>query len=178
MSQPNWLGLLKWSLAHSDGTTPSQFSEMSAEDKGWLERVMKEAVKDEPQRINEIMTYMKELLSRPADQSILEAEQDDIEMQLEELRDIIEQVDMAQVFTKFGGCEVLVELLSLASLDNNSKAVAAAAIGTATQNNITTQDVLYQKNFLASLVPIFLNTNTSTLVKNKVCLLAFLLLYT
>jgi hsp70-interacting protein len=169
MSQPNWLGLLKWSLAHQDGTSTSQFSEMSEEDKAWLERVMKEAVKDEPQRINEIMQYMKELLSR-GDQSILESEQEKIEIQLEELRDIIEQIDMAQIFTKFGGCEILLSLLTFAPLDSDNKAVAAAAIGTATQNNLATQDILYQKHFLSSLVPIFLQTKT-TLLKNKVCLL-------
>ena len=37
-----WLGLLKWSLAYSDGTKPSEGAvPMSPEDKAFLEKVMK-----------------------------------------------------------------------------------------------------------------------------------------
>ena len=43
-----WLGLLNWSLAHTDGTSPSEVRPMSDEDRLFLEKVMKEAVKDEP----------------------------------------------------------------------------------------------------------------------------------
>ena len=50
-----WLGLLKWSLAHSDGTAPSASTAMSGEDKMFLERVMKEMTRDEPERMKEIM---------------------------------------------------------------------------------------------------------------------------
>lgn len=40
MSAPQWLGLLRWSLSHVDGTQPSQFSAMSEEDKAWLSQVL------------------------------------------------------------------------------------------------------------------------------------------
>jgi hsp70-interacting protein len=43
---PNWLGLLQWSLANTDGTSPSpNLGPMAEEDKKWLEAVMKENVK-------------------------------------------------------------------------------------------------------------------------------------
>jgi hypothetical protein len=38
---PNWLGLLKWSLANTSPETNSNVEKMSEEDKLWLERVMK-----------------------------------------------------------------------------------------------------------------------------------------
>ena len=36
-----WLGLLKWTLAHQDGTSPSPAKEMTAENKAFLEAVMR-----------------------------------------------------------------------------------------------------------------------------------------
>ena len=36
----DWNGLLKWSLTHSDGTKKSDFKEMNAETKKWLQDAM------------------------------------------------------------------------------------------------------------------------------------------
>ena len=41
MSTPQWLGLLKWTLANSDGTAMSSATQMDENDKLWLERVLK-----------------------------------------------------------------------------------------------------------------------------------------
>ena len=38
---------MKWSLSYSDGTSQSSAKPMSDEDKQFLEKVMKECVKDE-----------------------------------------------------------------------------------------------------------------------------------
>jgi hypothetical protein len=63
MDTANWLGLLKWTLAQGgDGTAPSVATEMSQEDKKWLEQVMREGVKDEPKRMNFIFSEMTKLL--------------------------------------------------------------------------------------------------------------------
>ena len=94
---PNWLGLLQWSLAHSDGTRPtSEVKKMGEEDRKWLEAVMRDNVKDEPARMNEIMT---EIVAMLESQSCVENEEK-IEFMLEELRDMTEQIDMAQIFVK------------------------------------------------------------------------------
>lgn len=37
MGQPDWAGLLKWSIGHSDGTTAAR--EISEEERAWCERV-------------------------------------------------------------------------------------------------------------------------------------------
>lgn len=94
---PNWLGLLQWSLAHSDGTTPtSQVQKMGDEDRKWLEAVMKDNVKDEPARMNQIMAEIVTML----DSNSCCENEERIEMILEELRDITEQIDMAQIFVR------------------------------------------------------------------------------
>ena len=48
---PDWLGLLKWSIAHSDGTTDSEVKLMSEEDKAFLTMVMEEGVRNDPMRM-------------------------------------------------------------------------------------------------------------------------------
>lgn len=50
-SNSNLLAILKWSLAQSDGTSPSSFASMSAEDRAFLQSALKEAVRDEPTRM-------------------------------------------------------------------------------------------------------------------------------
>ena len=51
-----WLGLLKWTLAHSDGTKPSDPAKMmSDEDRAFLEMVMKEGIIDENERMKIIL---------------------------------------------------------------------------------------------------------------------------
>ncbi len=145
-------------MAHSDGTAPSASSAMSEEDKHWLEQVMKEAVRDDAQRMNEVMLKVKE------------GDFSDIENDLEDLRDIVEQVDMAQVFTKYGGCDVLIQAIEQREeLPPAMKALAASVIATVAQNNLTAQDLMMTSGVVDKLANIFLNT-TSDLIATKVSL--------
>lgn len=57
---------------------------------------MKENVKDEPKRMNEIMLEIVTML----DSNTCSSNEERIEVMLEELRDITEQIDMAQIFVK------------------------------------------------------------------------------
>ena len=50
-----WLGLLKWSLQYSDGTKDTPASPMSDEDRAFLEKVMKEGIIDENERMRYIL---------------------------------------------------------------------------------------------------------------------------
>ena len=144
---PNWLGLLKWSLAHSDGTAPSQFSVMGEEDKMWLEQVMKECVKDEPARMNEIML---EIMNRLDSHTC--SESDHLENILDELRDIVEHIDMARVFVKFGGLQCLLGLLQTEeSIGEEIRCLAAGIIGTLAQNNIIVQEEMHAAGIVDKL---------------------------
>ena len=152
MSAPNWLGLLKWSLSYSDGTSPSPAKPMSDEDKQFLEKVMKECVKDEPAKLNEIILEFMKLLAidvttTPSNTNINVTQnipsneitpdiisnvvnaKDKIENCLYELDEIIDQIDMAQIFVKFGGLECLIRLLEIKQLDIQVRWHIAAVIG-------------------------------------------------
>eukprot|EP00981_Chlorochromonas_danica_P007522 scaffold1767_cov178-Ochromonas_danica.AAC.27 len=91
MSAPQWLGLLRWSLAYQDGTQTSQFNQLSEQDREWLGSVLKEVVKDEAERMNEIILSLQEKHQSGAFQS----QQTEAFSLLEELQDIIEQTAAA-----------------------------------------------------------------------------------
>jgi hypothetical protein len=157
-SASNWLGLLRWSMTVNDGTAPSEFSAMSAEDKAWLETVMKEVVRSDPQRMDEVVMKVKELLEQVlaakaegASLSMSEDEEDFLLNELEDLRDIVEQIDMAQVFCKFGGCDILLRLAEQDNCVTSVRILCVAIIGTVAQNNLVVQDALFSQGLLQRL---------------------------
>lgn len=183
MSAPNngiWLGLLKWSLAYSDGTTDSNATRMTDENKMFLEKVMKECVKDEPARLNEIIREFMKLLSMDISdtpsipnsnpyqitQEIISnavAAESDIDNYLYELEDIVDQIDMAQIFVKFGGLECLVRFLEIAELGALLRGHIAAVIGELSQNNLKVQDDIFNKNnFLRRIIDVYLTPYTDS----------------
>mmetsp|Transcript_42015 Transcript_42015/g.82390 ORF Transcript_42015/g.82390 Transcript_42015/m.82390 type:complete len:383 (-) Transcript_42015:1-1149(-) len=115
MSEQNqhiWLGLLKWSLAYSDGTSPSDLGPMSEEKRHFLEAVMRDGVVDEVKRMKEIMEELKRGLSpvkkdENDDDDATRPDEGVMHDMLMELRDIIEQIDYAQTFAKVGGLPFL-----------------------------------------------------------------------
>eukprot|EP00349_Pseudokeronopsis_sp_Brazil_P001062 CAMPEP_0202963070 /NCGR_PEP_ID=MMETSP1396-20130829/7062_1 /ASSEMBLY_ACC=CAM_ASM_000872 /TAXON_ID= /ORGANISM="Pseudokeronopsis sp., Strain Brazil" /LENGTH=410 /DNA_ID=CAMNT_0049683997 /DNA_START=51 /DNA_END=1283 /DNA_ORIENTATION=+ len=161
MSQgvPNWLGLLRWSMAVNDGTVPSAFSTMSSADREWLEVVMKDVVRSDPERMNEVMLKVRRLLDLHIGEDQIsedpEVLEEQLQEELEELRDIVEQVDMAQVFCKFGGCELLLQLAEHARVNNLIRSTAVAVIGTVAQNNLAVQDALYKDGIIVRLLALF-----------------------
>jgi hypothetical protein len=161
--QPNWLGLLQWSLAYSDGTSASTGRTLNEEDKLWLERVMKEAVTDEPARLNEIMLSLGAVLDRTPNES----DEEMIENSLEEIKSIVDQIDMAQVFSKFGGSKFLLRIISNNVISEELKSIAASVVGTMAQNNIVVQDILYKEGVIDELLRTYLTTD-SNLLNTKV----------
>jgi hypothetical protein len=167
MSQPQWLGLLQWSLRYQDGTHQSEFRQLSAEDRAFLDRVMQEGVKDEAKRITDIIIDIKDKLDRHA---IGDIEIDD----LEELFDMTEQIDNAQVFVKFGGIKLLVLLLltkdpytSAAHVDKLN-VLALSLLGSVSQNNLVVQDEAIRRNILRILHDVCVATNSTPAIKSRV----------
>jgi hypothetical protein len=167
-------------MTYSDGTNSSDFKKMSPEDRKFLEDAMKEnMIRDDPKRMSEIMMKVKEILtmkpsndgSADASSSSLSFDIDTVLDDFEELRDIVEQVDMAMLFTKYGGCELLVRFMELSvERESSSSAVsassvpfspssltgpavitlemrslAASIIATVSQNHLTVQDLLLKQ---------------------------------
>lgn len=153
-STPDWFGLLKWSLAHNDGTTSSDAKAMNKEEADWLERVMREAVKDEPTRMKEIMVYLTKIVDSGVDD-----DEDQTVEQLEELRDIVEGIDMAEVFTKFGGVQCLLPIIT-GEFPVILQSMCCSVIATLAQNNPKVQEAIYCQGTIGRLVRIFISTKS------------------
>ena len=157
-----WLGLLKWSLAHSDGTAPSLHTNMSDEDKAFLERVMRDFTRNEPERMKEIMLELVAFVDAAvASPSQAAANEERIAGLLEELQDIAEQIDMAQVFCKFGGLQCILGILEQDSLGFEVRSLSAGVLATLAQNNMQVQDMFYSQGVVPRLSVLALSSLSS-----------------
>jgi hypothetical protein len=163
---PNWLGLLKWSLSQSDGTTStSEIHPMSPEDKLFLENVMKDLVKDEGHRLCEILQELTTLV----DLSLVSDEEKLFNL-LEETQTMIDQIDMAQVFVKFGGIKILkIILTSSIYTEEQLKCLTCILLGELSQNNPLVQDQMFQYGIIDELCLLCM---TSGVISSKLCLKA------
>lgn len=170
-----WLNILKWSLKQSDGTTATELKPLSDDDKVFLKSVFDEITKDEPNRLQIILKTFQDIISLHTepisesksnhDESI---DEDNLEDLLQELRDIVEQIDMSHVFVKFGGLTVLLAIIQFPLFSNNIKSLAAGTIATISQNHTVVQDLIYEQQTLDTLCHIFLNVIDSNALSAKV----------
>lgn len=126
-----WLGILKWSLAQTDGTRPSEVKAMSDIDKKWLEDAFQSITVDETKRMRELGL----LIARPED-SLEDSERI---AALEELQDFVESIDNAKNLFAIGAFEAVRDCL----YNSRSSAVrrsAASTLSTTVQNNPKAQE--------------------------------------
>jgi len=180
-NQGAWLGLLKWSLAYTDGTRPSsETMQMSEEDKKFLEMVMKEGIIDEGERMKTILNDLTGSLDRmvkgtaaagstgsseeetkeePEEEEKTDTPdltEDDMVGLLEELRDIVEQIDYAKAFAALGGVPFLVGCASERGVVPKSvRSSCIAVLATLTQNNPHVQDIVLKSGALQTLADLF-----------------------
>jgi len=175
-----WLGLLKWSLAYTDGTSsdPSNALQMSEEDRTFLEKVMAEGIVDEGERMKSILKDLTDGLevmmmvgtgssiydADSVEEKVKEIGEDDMVELLEELRDIVEQIDYARAFMALGGIPFL---LGLATHINDGVAVtnclpklirrgALKTMSTMCQNNPPVQLCLLENGHIPQLIKLFI----------------------
>ncbi|KAF0698822.1 Aste57867_10571 [Aphanomyces stellatus] len=174
MSDPNkWLGLLRWSMQQNDGTTPSEFKAMDAKDKEWLERVMKECVIDEIERMNQIIrvwadedprTVLPKLIADPPAEPYTPEEIEDYkEALLDEMLTRIDQIDNAQTFIKIGGLASLLPLFENARA--SIRAGAAEVFATCAQNNPPVQKAGLDAHVLEALCKLARDSDAGCRVK-------------
>ncbi|XP_034694571.1 hsp70-binding protein 1 [Vitis riparia] len=136
---PDWDGLLKWSLAHSDGTRPPR--NLSEEERKWFMEAMQAQSVDVVKRMKEITLVMQ------TPEQVLEAQgvtSADIEDMLDELQEHVESIDMANDLHSIGG---LVPLLGyLKNSHSGIRAKAAEVITTIVQNNPRSQQLVMEAN--------------------------------
>eukprot|EP00581_Thalassiosira_minuscula_P008310 CAMPEP_0183703088 /NCGR_PEP_ID=MMETSP0737-20130205/961_1 /TAXON_ID=385413 /ORGANISM="Thalassiosira miniscula, Strain CCMP1093" /LENGTH=365 /DNA_ID=CAMNT_0025929791 /DNA_START=130 /DNA_END=1227 /DNA_ORIENTATION=+ len=168
-----WLGLLKWSLAYSDGTRPSgEVDPMSKEDVEFLEKVMKEGIIDEGERMKSILKDLTDSLEMMLGASALheekrkELDEDDMLELLQELRDIVEQIDYARAFMAMGGIPFLLGCATYNASGSNDadktvpKSIRKCALGvisTMSQNNPPVQLNLLENAHIPKLIQLFLD---------------------
>lgn len=154
MADPNkWLGLMKWSMKYSDGTAPSEFKEISKEDRDFLEKVLKEGVIDETERMRQILRILKgehpkdvfadeggsddeddEANQKQLEEATDEEIADYKEGLLDELLTRVDQIDNAMNFVKMQGLQVLITVMQ----ENDratTRALAAEVASVVVQNN-------------------------------------------
>lgn len=161
-SYPHWLGLLKWSLAQTDpGGSSSNFTVMTQENRDFLEKVMKDIVKDEPGDLQKILKIFQEMI----DHGLVGDDNSRVLNLLEDAQLIVDQIDMANVFLKFGGAAVLKHILNSDVLLDDCKCAAAIICGEVAQNNPTAQTELLTSGLLDQLAVVCAAGGTS----DKLC---------
>ncbi|KAH6829496.1 Fes1A [Perilla frutescens var. hirtella] len=145
---PNWEGLLKWSLSHSDGTNSSRT--LSEEDRRWFMEAMQGQTVDVVKRMKEITLVMK------TPEQVLESQgvtPQDIEDMLDELQEHVESIDMANDLHSIGGLVPLLDYLR--NSHANIRAKAAEVVSTIVQNNPRSQQMVMEANGLEPLLSNF-----------------------
>lgn len=146
--KPNWEGLLKWSLSHSDGTEPQR--QLSEEDRIWFVEAMQAQTIDVTKRMKEITQVMKTPEEVLESQGVTPGEIKDM---LDELQEHVESIDMANDLHSIGG---LVPLLGyLKNKHPNIRAKAADVVSTIVQNNPRSQRLVMEASGLEPLLTNF-----------------------
>ncbi|KAL7519272.1 hypothetical protein ACHAWX_004060, partial [Stephanocyclus meneghinianus] len=161
-----WLGLLKWSLAYSDGTRSSgeEFKPMSKADVEFLEKVMKEGIIDEGERMKEILRSLTEGVEGVLNESVVGREEekkkdiseDDMLEMFQELRDIVEQIDYARAFMAMGGITFLLGCATTeGSVPKSIRKASLSVLATMCQNNPPVQLNLLEAGHIPQLIQMF-----------------------
>jgi hsp70-interacting protein len=167
-----WLGLLKWSLSYSDGTSEgTQRQPMSAEDREFLETVMREGIVDESERMKEILRQVAQAVeewkedSEPAggeqagqgdDHGKKERQEREVSGLLDELRDIVENVDYARALCALKGLPFLIGCArERGRVPRSVRARCLSALAAAAQNNPPVQRGLLELGALGALSDLY-----------------------
>ncbi|KAI9918044.1 hypothetical protein PsorP6_012867 [Peronosclerospora sorghi] len=157
-----WQALMKWTMKHTDGTTPSEVTPLSEEKRKFLEMVMSEAVVDETERIKDILRILEgedpRLVFASVD-GVIADEKSDVspdelalykDTLLDELLTRIDQIDNAQNFVKMGGLRVMIKVINEYERVS-SRALAAEVCSVVVQNNPFCQDTAVELGLLEVL---------------------------
>lgn len=171
-----WLGLLKWSLAFSDGTAPSSDTQpMNAEDRAFLEKVMSEGIINEGEVMKTILKDLTDSLEGMLGPTVAsdstmdnqeekrkELDEDEMLDLFQELRDIVEQIDYARAFMAMGGISFLLGCATYhpssksdATIPKSIRKAALGVLSTMCQNNPPVQLSLLEHGHMPQLIQLF-----------------------
>lgn len=123
----DWNGLFKWSMNYQDGTSPTEFKEMSKEDREWLEAALKQYTFNDTDRMKEIAEDLKAYHKTMHPDVLLES--------LEELLELVELHPRSSLnLCLCGGMQTIIEII----MENENEAArrkACSLFSFAVQNN-------------------------------------------
>lgn len=165
-----WLGLLKWSLAYSDGTSPSAANPLSDSDKEFLEKVMKEGIINEGDRMKTILEEVTTQFQKwKASKSSTQEEDDQVSELLQELRDIVEQIDYATAFCSLQGLPFLLGCIQETEvIPRSSRLTCLGVLATLCQNNPEVQKQLLERGALQILSDLFFGTTNDGELRSRI----------
>ncbi|KAE8906730.1 hypothetical protein PF005_g15766 [Phytophthora fragariae] len=160
--QAKWQALMKWTMKHTDGTTPTEATPISEDKRRFLEKVMNEGVIDENERVKDILRILEgedpRLVFASEDGDIAD-EGDGVSPEelaqykdalLDELLTRIDQIDNAQNFVKMGGLRVMTNVIHTYE-QPSTRALAAEVCSVVVQNNPFCQDAAVESGLLEVL---------------------------
>mmetsp|Transcript_143991 Transcript_143991/g.203730 ORF Transcript_143991/g.203730 Transcript_143991/m.203730 type:complete len:359 (-) Transcript_143991:32-1108(-) len=167
-----YLGLLRWSLKYSDGTS-SEAQPMDEERRKFLMAAIEENMVDP---VDQMKTILK-VLETPKGENV--AEQEDVDLSeesfiqskvesLEHLQDFVENLDLAEDFIKIGGLDAVLNMLMSDHKELRSK--AAEILATLVQNHPKNQKVVLEKGGLDMLMRNWNHETCSTKERVKLLL--------
>lgn len=184
--QAKWLGLMKWSMKYSDGTAPSQATEISEDKRRFLEKVMAEGVVDETERVRDVLRILdgehpravfqqqqgeneKDENENESEEKAGEEELDEYkEGLLDELLSRVDQIDNAMNFAKMNGLATMIALMRESDRPL-TRALAAEVSSVVVQNNPFCQDAAVKVGLVEVLCDLARN-DADTTVKVKALL--------
>jgi len=162
VATPQWLGLLKWSLAYVDGTrSSSEIEPLSAEDKAFLEKVMTDGIIDPGKRMKELLLQLTESLQRLCSCDVTKQEDEDEEPEMSiinlmvELQDIVEQIDYANDFVKINGLPFLCGCTCDNGISVTIRKQCLRILATLAQNNPPVQQAMLDYGALEKLCNLY-----------------------
>ncbi|ELT89868.1 hypothetical protein CAPTEDRAFT_21393 [Capitella teleta] len=158
----NLQGILKFCVDNTkseDATGESQFSEMTAERRQWLQEALA-SMGGGKDLVKQMMEDMQ-LLLKPDSEIDVESK----EQALDDLCELVEDLDLANDFFKIGGFTLFPPLLK--HPEPSIRAVTAELMATLAQNNPFCQDSLHGSKALDVLIPIVEDSEENDNVRIK-----------
>ena len=101
----DWKGLFEWSLQYNDGTKPSEFKEMSKEDREFLEGALKEYTFNDTDRMKELCKELKERKN--------EIQPEEMSVKLDEVQELCEIHERSNYnFCLIGGMQTIMNIMT------------------------------------------------------------------
>jgi hypothetical protein len=153
----NWPGFLKWSLSHHDETKQTEIPKLSNDQKAWLEEVIKESSLDHNKQLKSTLDKLVEITAKIQENGITEEINENLMVQMENLRELLANLDAGMNFTKMGGVHFLLDKACVRQLPVNFRYEMLSVLMEVAQNNDFVQKMLINNKFTRLIALLFEN---------------------